>query len=122
MRSNLRAVLLIAACMGAMPIPTQLAAAGDSGDVKRGARVIASRHCGSCHMIPGIRGAEGLVGPPLILFGRRSFIAGRLPNSPDNIARWVTDPQAVEPGTAMPALGLSSREARDVAAYLTSLR
>jgi cytochrome c1 len=120
MRSTWLAAACCAACSAA--VPAQVAAAGEAGDARQGARVIAARHCGSCHMIPGIRSADGLVGPPLILFGRRSFIAGRLANSRENLAQWVIDPQAVEPGTAMPNLGLTDREARDVAAYLSSLR
>jgi cytochrome c1 len=73
-------------------------------------------------MIPGIKGADGLVGPPLILFARRTYVAGELPNTPDNLIRWIRDPPAVEPRTAMPALGLTEQQARDVAAYLYTLR
>lgn len=92
------------------------------GHAERGVHVIAIKGCGSCHTIPGIREARGLVGPPLTLFSRRSFIAGELPNTPENLVRWVRGPQTVEPKTAMPNLGLSEQEARDVAAYLYTLR
>ena len=92
------------------------------GDARRGAAVIGQFGCGACHTIPGIRAADGLVGPPLYFFSRRTFIAGQLPNTPSNLARWVKDPPAVEPGTAMPNLGLSDQQARDVAAYLYTLR
>jgi cytochrome c1 len=92
------------------------------GDPARGAQVIRQVSCGSCHVIPGIRAANGLVGPPLYFFSRRTYIAGELPNTPLNLVRWIEDPQAVEPGTAMPSLGLSDQEARDVAAYLFTLR
>lgn len=92
------------------------------GDADRGASVIGSVGCGSCHTIPGIRDARGLVGPPLLWFARRTFIAGQLPNTPENLVRWVHDPQSVEPRTAMPRLGLSLQQARDVAAYLYTLR
>ena len=92
------------------------------GDSRRGAEVIAQFGCGACHTIPGIRAANGLVGPPLYFFSRRTFIAGQLPNTPTNLARWVLDPPAIEPGTAMPKLGLSDQQARDVAAYLYTLR
>jgi len=87
-----------------------------------GAQVIQSKDCGSCHTIPGIRGANGSVGPPLTLFARRTFIAGEIPNTPANLALWVRTPQTVEPKTAMPNLGLSEQQARDVAAYLYTLR
>lgn len=92
------------------------------GDAGHGKELMIQYDCGSCHSVPGIRGAEGLVGPPLILFGRRTYIAGELPNTPDNLVKWIRDPQSVEPGTAMPKLGLSEEQARDVAAYLYTLR
>src|SRR5262245_29786398 len=88
------------------------------GDAGRGKKIIARVGCGACHMIPGIRAAHGLVGPPLMLFGKRTFIAGEVPNTPDNLVRWIMQPQSIEPGTAMPTLGLTDQQARDVAAYL----
>lgn len=88
------------------------------GDPQRGAQVINMKKCGSCHVIPGINGAAGLVGPPLASFARRTYIAGEVANTPDNLVRWVMNPQAIEPHTAMPNLGLTQRQAHDVAAYL----
>jgi cytochrome c2 len=87
-----------------------------------GERVILDKNCGSCHTIPGVNGARGVVGPPLYFFSRRTFIAGELPNTPENLVRWIRSPQSVEPETAMPNLGLTDQEARDVAAYLYRLR
>lgn len=78
--------------------------------------------CGACHTIPGVRDATGTVGPPLTDYGLRSFIAGTLPNSGENLVLWIVNPQAIEPGTAMPFLGVSQPDARDIAAYLHSLR
>ncbi len=92
------------------------------GDPGSGRRIIAQKDCGACHTIPGIRGANSLVGPPLNGFGRRSFVAGTLPNSAENLARWIQDPPSIRPGTAMPDLGVSEAESRDIAAYLHSLR
>ena len=59
------------------------------GNASDGAKVIVTKNCGSCHTIPGIREAKGVVGPPLYFFSRRTFIAGQLPNTPDNLTRWV---------------------------------
>jgi cytochrome c oxidase assembly factor CtaG/cytochrome c2 len=101
------------------PKPSALASIGDAA---RGRLAIDAYGCGACHTIPGVRGATGLVGPPLTRFGRRGIIAGQLPNTPPNLVRWILDPPAVEPGTAMPDLGVSVREARDIAAYLHALR
>lgn len=94
----------------------------DLGDPKRGRQALAGFGCGACHQIPGIRGARGSVGPPLTSFARRSYIAGQLVNSPDNLISWIVDPQKVEPGTAMPNLGVVPAVARDMAAYLYSLQ
>ena len=92
------------------------------GDARRGRVVIEAYGCGACHIIPGVRAAKGLVGPPLIYFGARTMIAGELPNTPENLERWLQNPRAIEPGTAMPDLGLSSAQAKDITAYLYTLR
>jgi len=110
------ALLATAGCQGDR-VDSQVPAA-TGGDAARGAALIRAVGCGRCHAIPGIRGADGAVGPPLQSFSRRTYIAGQLPNSPDNLVRWLVDPPAVEPGTAMPSLGLSAQQARDIAAYL----
>jgi cytochrome c1 len=89
----------------------------------RGAQVMRQAYgCGACHVIPGVTGAGGIVGPPLNNWSRRVYIAGNLPNTPENLVRWIRHPQAVEPGTAMPDLGVTEADARDIAAYLYSLR
>lgn len=93
-----------------------------NGNPQRGVQVIQQYGCGGCHTIPGIHAANGVVGPPLMFFARRTMIAGELPNSPENLVRWIEDPQAVEPKTAMPKLGLTDQQAHDVAAYLYTLR
>jgi cytochrome c1 len=91
------------------------------GNPARGRASLDGFGCGACHLIPGVKGANGLVGPPLTMFARRAYIAGQLPNEPENLVRWIQDPQAVEPGTAMPNLGVGSGVARDMAAYLYTL-
>ncbi len=92
------------------------------GYATQGRDAIQSRHCGACHDIPGVVGAHGVIGPPLASFSRRTFVAGLLPNSPENLVRWLREPQRVDPLTAMPTLGLDDAEARNVAAYLYTLR
>ncbi len=88
------------------------------GDASSGDEVIDRVGCGSCHVIPGIGDADGRVGPRLDGIAEQKVIAGRLPNSPENLARWIRQPQAVDPGVDMPDLGLTRREAQDVTAYL----
>ncbi|HET6805114.1 MAG TPA: c-type cytochrome [Frateuria sp.] len=111
---------LLSACEGGRDTGTPTL--GLQGNPARGQRLIRQYNCGSCHTIPGVYGAHGEVAPPLYWFSRRSFIAGELPNTPANLQRWLLDPPAVEPGTAMPRLGLKPDEARDIAAYLSTLR
>jgi cytochrome c2 len=92
------------------------------GDSNAGARLIRHYGCGNCHTIPGIRGADALVGPPLIHWARRTYIAGKLANTPENLETWVRQPREVEPGTDMPDLGVTTDESRNIAAYLMSQR
>ena len=88
------------------------------GDPSAGRAAITHYGCGACHTVPGIHGAVALVGPPLIHWSRRGFIAGKLPNTPPNLIAWIEDPQAVWPGNDMPNLHVSPTDARDIAAYL----
>ncbi|HJW99834.1 MAG TPA: c-type cytochrome [Terriglobales bacterium] len=74
--------------------------------------------CYTCHVIPGVDGAKGLVGPSLAGISGRTYIAGELPNSPENITRWIQHPHAIEPHTAMPEMGVTDEDSRDIAAYL----
>ena len=92
------------------------------GDAQNGKAAIDHYGCASCHTIPGIRGADGLVGPPLNQIASRVYIGGVLTNTPDNMLRWLRDPPAVDPKTAMPNVHLTDSDARDVAAYLYTLK
>jgi putative membrane protein len=92
------------------------------GDPTRGAALIVREGCGGCHVIPGIGNAEGVVGPPLAMVGRRVFIAGVLRNSPEAMILWLQHPQSVVPGNAMPEMNLSDRDAADITAYLMTLQ
>lgn len=93
-----------------------------SGDARRGTDLVKQYHCGTCHDIPGVAGADGNVGPPLHRIGTRTYIAGYIQNSPDNMADWIEDPQRVLPGNAMPRMGIPQKDARDIAAFLYTLK
>ena len=111
--------LLVGACGG----PTKSSAQGlTGGDATRGAKQIPLYGCGACHSIPGIPGAHGIVGPPLAGIGGRMYVGGVLANSSENAVRWVQDPRAINPKTAMPTLGVTSRDANDIVTYLYSLK
>jgi cytochrome c len=92
------------------------------GDPDRGVKAIGRYGCGSCHTIPGIRAANALVGPPLTRSASRSYLAGEIQNTPANMVRWIQHPRAVEQKTVMPEMGVTESDARDIAAYLYTLR
>jgi mono/diheme cytochrome c family protein len=92
------------------------------GDATRGKVAIQQYACATCHVIPGITGAIAPVGPPLERIAARTYIGGVLMNTPENMVRWLRQPQTLDPGTAMPDLGVSERDARDITAYLYTLQ
>lgn len=127
MRTGLLIILAMLAvgavgCEGNNPEEGVTVGIDTGGSARRGREVIAQHNCGSCHTIPGVRGARGLVAPPLLWFARRTYIAGEVPNTPENLAHWVQSPTSIEPNTAMPTVGLDDQQARDVVAYLYTLR
>jgi len=111
------AVLAPVACSSSTASPQVIT----GGDRSAGVDAILHYGCGSCHTIPGVKGANALVGPPLTHWSRRSFVAGKLPNTPPNLEHWVQDPQSVWPGNDMPNLGVTPTDARNIAAYLDGL-
>jgi len=106
----------------AAPLPKETTAAGRSGDLERGKLALGQYACQACHTIPGITSSSPNVGPPLQGLTSRSLIAGKLANTPDNLVQWIRQPKAVKPLTAMPDMGVSEGDARDMAAYLATLR
>ena len=94
----------------------------DAGDAGRGRELIVRYGCGSCHSIPHVAGAAGSVGPPLAGIATRSYLGGALANTPRNMALWIRHPREYDPRTAMPDVGLSETEARDITAYLYTLK
>ncbi len=114
------AVLLLA--LAACGRPRESAAVQRIGDAQRGRLLLAQDGCGTCHDIPGVPEAAGRVGPPLGTVGERTIIAGMLANTPDNMIHWIRAPQSVVPGNAMPNMELNEHDARDIAAYLYTLR
>jgi cytochrome c oxidase subunit 2 len=104
-----------------------------AADARRGRDVFAGRAaspgggprdaaCASCHAVRGTP-AAGTRGPDLThVASRASLGAAAVPNTPEERARWVSDPHTIKRGVAMPAPDLSAEELRDVLAYLEGLR
>jgi cytochrome c len=112
--------LLLGACGRGDVEETARALTG--GEPKQGPALIRKYGCGTCHNVPGVDGARGMIGPPLDTIASRSYLAGQLPNTPENLLLWIRKPQDVQPGTAMPDVGVTEQDGRDIAAYLYTLR
>jgi mono/diheme cytochrome c family protein len=115
---RLVALFALAACSEAAT-PAHLTIPG--ADPDRGRALIADYGCGACHFVEGVTGANGLVAPPLENFANRTLLAGTFPNAPRFLVPWLMDPPDMKPETAMPKLGVSDRQARDIASYLYTL-
>jgi cytochrome c2 len=93
-----------------------------SDDPTRGKEAIQRYGCNSCHNIPGVPGPKGMVGPPLDRMATRRFIAGKLPNNPQTMIQWLQNPPAFDAQSAMPNLGVTPSDSRDITAYLYTLK
>jgi cytochrome c2 len=114
-------LLVLGAC-GPGPKAMEQGAALTGGDPYRGRVAIRRYGCDACHTIPGVAGASREVGPPLSNLAERMYIAGVLSNNADNLVAWIQDPPKIDSLTAMPDLGVSEADARDIAAYLYAVR
>ena len=92
------------------------------GNADRGEAAIRRYGCGSCHTIPGISGADGLVGPPLAGIASRVYVGGVATNTPEHMIQWLEDPRSLSPKTAMPNLGITHGDAANIASYLYTLK
>jgi cytochrome c2 len=93
------------------------AAETTGGNPEHGKDAIGRHGCAACHTIDGIS-SEAMVGPPLTRMAARTYLAGNMQNTAANLIRFIQHPRAVHNDTAMPEMGLTDEEARDIAAYL----
>lgn len=112
------ALAFFLASLGACTTETDPVPQVIGGDGERGRAVLTRYECGVCHVIPGIPAATGRVGPALDRYAVRPYVAGKFPNQPETLVRWIVDAPSMAPQTAMPAIAMSPQEARDAAAYL----
>ncbi len=93
-----------------------------SENVSEGRRIFERTACANCHAVTGTA-AKGRFGPDLThLMSRETIASGAAQNTPDNLRRWIQDPNVLKPGSKMPAMGLSDPELNEVTAYLETLR
>lgn len=106
--------LMLAACSGGSDYEPKVV----GGNADQGRAALARYECGVCHVIPGVPDAVGKVGPALDNYARRPYVAGKFPNEPATLVRWIIDAPSMAPRTAMPAIAMSEQEAKNMAAYL----
>ena len=116
---TLLAIALVSACS---PDRHAAARALTGGEPERGRELCRRYSCGSCHVIPGVSEDPGKLGPTLDGVAVRSKLGGQVANTPDNMKQWIRDPHAMKRGSAMPKLGVTDDDARDLAAYMYTLR
>lgn len=107
--------IALAGCVRPPPVMT-------AANVDNGRLLLRQFGCGACHRIPGVANADGIVGPSLAGIANRVYIAGFMPNTADNMVAWIRAPRSLDPRTAMPDLQVTEQHARDMTAYLYSLR
>jgi cytochrome c len=108
-------------CRERQPSPYEQARALTGGDPAKGIAAIEKYGCGGCHTIPGVEGANATVGPPLANIASRKILGGHLENTPDNMRKWIQNPQKIDPKNVMPDMGVTDDDARNITAYLYTL-
>jgi cytochrome c oxidase subunit 2 len=90
--------------------------------LERGQRIFESTACVNCHTVSGTA-ATGKFGPDLThLMSRETIAAGAAANTHEMLRLWIKSPDAIKPGSKMPAMGLSDSDVNAVTAYLETLR
>jgi mono/diheme cytochrome c family protein len=113
---------VVAAASGCTHGEADAMALTHGGNAARGKELIRTYGCGSCHTIPRVPGAESTVGPNLQGEATHAYIAGVIPNLPENMIRWIMDPPSIDDKSAMPNLHVTAVDARDIAAYIYTLQ
>ena len=118
----MRVALIVLACTALAGCGREAPPPALAGDPDNGKLLLRQFGCGTCHEIPGVADARGRAAPPLAGLSGRIYIAGTLPNTPENLVRFIREPAKHAPGTLMPDLGVTEGHARDMAAYLGGLK
>lgn len=122
MKRLLSILLLTVACQRAETPPSQQTSSS-GGDADRGRQLIAQYGCNACHTIPGTQGLQGRLGPSLAGLASRPAISnGVVPNTPDNLRRFILGPQSLNPQSSMPPIAIADADAHDIVAFLMTLK
>ena len=121
-----RHVLLLLPLILACHQEPQLAGASQQvvrGNAERGKELVRQYGCNVCHVTPGVEGSQGMLAPSLAGVASRPAISrGMVPNTPENLVRFIQAPSSMNPASAMPPLNVTPLDAQDLAAYLATLR
>lgn len=105
------------------PVTQTRAAATPASPSDEGRKLIAQYGCNGCHIVPGIEGAQGTLGPSLAgVASRPTLSEGSVPNSPANLAQFIQNPASLNAQSSMPPTGVTDEEASAIAAYLATLK
>ena len=104
------------------PTPAPPPAPPTPGIAESGKAIFTSKACTGCHTIQGIPEAQGKVGPELTHWAGNSLIADTIPNTDENLRKWLKDPPVVKPGTLMPNQNLTDSEIDALIAFLRTLK
>ena len=116
-------ILLIVACNRAPETPAPPAPQAPTGNVERGRQLSAQYGCNVCHVMPGVEGPQGSLGPSLVgLAARPAISLETVPNNPENLTRFIQEPASLNPQSSMPALGIPANDAQDITAFLLTLK
>jgi cytochrome c len=116
-------VILLAACNRPPEKPAAVQPPAATGNTERGKALAAQYGCNVCHVIPGVDGPAGSLGPSLQgIGGRPTFSNGVVQNTLANMAVYIQEPAKLNPQSSMPPLGVPPADAQDIAAYLMTLR
>jgi cytochrome c2 len=118
-------LLILAAACGARDQAPAAPPSATSGDprVEQGRALIRQYGCQACHVVPGVEGMRGAIGPSLAgIASRPSISSGTVQNTPANLARYVQNPTSLDPQSTMPPIAATDAEAEAIAAFLLTLR
>jgi cytochrome c2 len=114
-------LVLSLACAKKEAPAAQQTPAAPAGDAARGSQLVTDYGCTMCHAIPSIAGPQGSLGPSLAgLASRPSISQGAVSNTPENVAKFIQNPTALNPQSSMPPVAMPDADARDIAAFLLS--
>jgi len=116
------AIAILAATIGAAGCSGFKQPEQKAGSQRSAPELMIQYGCPTCHVVPNVPGAVGKVGPSLDSLSQRSYLAGSLPNTPENLVQWVMHPQHFRPGTAMPEMGVTPNDAVVIARFLEANR